>query len=176
MSFRNLFIIKMKNNENVDDIYFMLDKYMKYEKYGIKFEPMNYYDEILNLLHCNKNFFILTNDKIRIECEEIFDIEDAFKYALSFPKKEFEKKEKKYLYRKLCFINEIIKIIFYNDKVDLVEVYISPQFSQLLEDFSLVVNVKNYDFVDALLESYNPTRKCNYFGMKTSKFIINNVK
>ena len=33
MSFRNLFIIKMKNNENVDDIYFMLDKYMKYEKY-----------------------------------------------------------------------------------------------------------------------------------------------
>ena len=97
MSFRNLFIIKMKNNENVDDIYFMLDKYMKYEKYGIKFEPMNYYDEILNLLHCNKNFFILTNDKIHIECEEIFDIEDAFKYALSFSKTEFEKKEKEYL-------------------------------------------------------------------------------
>ena len=32
---------------------------------------------------------------------------------------------------------------------------------------------EDYDkFVDALLESYNPTKKHNYYGMKTKKFII----
>ena len=37
-------------------------------------------------------------------------------------------------------------------------------------DFRLM----NRKFVDALLESYNPTKKHNYYGMKTKKFIIKN--
>jgi len=41
-----------------------------------------------------------------------------------------------------------------------------------LEDYSEVIDVINHKFVDALLESYNPTKKHNYYGMKTKKFIV----
>ena len=76
------------------------------------------------------------------------------------------------LVNKLNFLDEIIKIIFQNDNVKLVEVYLSDQYSILLEDYSEVVDVINHKFIDALLESYNPTKKHNYYGIKTKKFII----
>ena len=172
MSARNLFLIKLYKEEDVRYIYNQLYEYMKNNKYGIKFEPKNYYDEILKLLNCDKNYFIVTDDKENIECEEIFNDIDAFEYASAFSKKEFQTKEKEYLVNKLNFLDEIIKIIFQNDNVKLVEVYLSDQYSILLEDYSEVVDVINHKFIDALLESYNPTKKHNYYGMKTKKFII----
>ena len=172
MSARNLFLIKLYKEEDVRYIYNQLYEYMKNNKYGIKFEPKNYYDEILILLNCDKNYFIVTDDKENIECEEIFNDNDAFEYASAFSKKEFQTKEKEYLVNKLNFLDEIIKIIFQNDNVKLVEVYLSDQYSILLEDYSEVVDVINHKFIDALLESYNPTKKHNYYGIKTKKFII----
>ncbi len=172
MSTRNLFLIKLHKEEDIRYIYNQLNEYMKNSKFGIKFEPKNYQNEILKLLDCNKNYFIVTDDKKNIECEEIFDDIDAFKYASAFSKKEFQTKEKEYLYSKLNFLDEIIKIIFKNDNVKTVEVYLSDQYSILLEDYSEVIDVINHKFVDALLESYNPTKKRNYYGMKTKKFII----
>lgn len=172
MSARNLFLIKLYKEEDVRYIYNQLYEYMKNNKFGIRFEPKNYYDEILKLLNCNKNYFIVTDDKENIECEEIFNDNDAFEYASAFSKKEFQTKEKEYLVNKLNFLDEIIKIIFQNDNVKLVEVYLSDQYSILLEDYSEVVDVINHKFIDALLESYNPTKKHNYYGIKTKKFII----
>ena len=174
MSARNLFLIKLFKEEDVRYIYNQLYEYMKNNKFGIKFEPKNYYDEILKLLNCDKNYFIVTDDKENIECEEIFNDTDAFEYASAFSEKEFQTKEKEYLVNKLNFLDEIIKTIFQNDNVKLVEVYLSDQYSILLEDFSEVIDVINCKFVDALLESYNPTKKHNYYGMKTKKFIIKN--
>lgn len=172
MSARNLFLIKLYKEEDVRYIYNQLYEYMKNNKFGIKFEPKNYQDEILKLLNCNRNYFIVTDDKENIECEEIFNDNDAFEYALAFPKKEFQTKEKEYLYKKLSFLDEIIKILFLNNNVESVEVYLSEQYSILLEDYSEVIDVINHKFVDALLESYNPTKKHNYYGMKTKKLII----
>lgn len=172
MSARNLFLIKLYKDEDVRYIYNQLYEYMQNNKFGVKFEPKNYYDEILKLLNCDKNYFIVTDDKENIECEEIFNDNDAFEYASAFSKKEFQTKEKEYLVNKLNFLDEIIKIIFQNDNVKLVEVYLSDQYSILLEDYSEVVDVINHKFIDALLESYNPTKKHNYYGMKTKKFII----
>ena len=84
MSARNLFLIKLYKEEDVTYIYNQLYEYMENNKFGIKFEPKNYYDEILNLLDCNKNYFIVTDDKENIECDEIFEDNDAFKYASTF--------------------------------------------------------------------------------------------
>ncbi len=125
MSARNLFLIKLYKEEDVRYIYNQLHEYIKNNRFGIKFEPKNYYDEILKLLDCNRNYFILTYDKENIECEEIFNDNDAFKYVSAFPKKEFQAKEKEYLYNKLSFLDEIIKILFLNNNVESVEVYLS---------------------------------------------------
>ncbi len=35
-----------------------------------------------------------------------------------------------------------------------------------MDDYSEVIDVINHKFVDALLESYNPTKKHNYYGIK----------
>lgn len=172
MSARNLFLIKLIIDEDINYIYEQLENYMKSKMFCIKFEPKGYYDDLLDLLGCNKNYFIVTDEKENIECDEIFEDNDAFEYASAFPKKEFQAKEKEYLYKKLSFLDEIIKIIFLNNNVELVEVYLSDQYSFSLEDYSEVVDVINHKFVDALLESYNPTKKHNYYGMKTKKFII----
>ncbi len=172
MSARNLFLIKLKKDEDANYIYNELNDYMKNQRFGIKFEPKNYHDEILNLLDCDKNYFIVTDDKYNMECDEMFDTGDAFEYATLFSKNEFKNKIKDYLYNKLRFLDEIIKIIFQNEAVESVEVYISDQYSFLLEDYSAVVDVLNHNFVSALLERYNPTKKENYYGLRTTKFII----
>lgn len=80
-----------------------------------------------------------------------------------------QKNEKEYLVNKLNFLDEIIKIIFQNDNVKLVEVYLSDQYSILLEDYYEVVDVINHKFIDALLESYNSTKKHNYYGIKIKR-------
>ena len=175
MSARNLFLIKLYKEEDVTYIYNQLYEYMENNKFGIKFEPKNYYDEILNLLDCNKNYFIVTDDKENIECDEIFEDNDAFKYASAFSKREFQTKESEFLFNKLSFLDEIINIIFRNMNVESLEVYVSEQYSISLKDYSEVVDVINHKFVDALLESYNPTKKHNYYGMKTKKFIIKKI-
>ena len=172
MSFRNLFLIKLKKDVNISIIYKHLSEYMLNSNFGICFEPQKYYDEILELLECDKNYFTLTEDKNHIECEAIFDCTDAYIYASSFLKREFKGREREYLYNKLSFIDELLNIIFGHECVEAVEVYISDQYSILLEDFSRVIKVENQRFTDALLVSYEPTKEDKYYGVKTTKFII----
>lgn len=173
MSTRNIFLIKLKEDTNINNLYNALNEFMLKNKFGIIFEPKNYQDEFLLKLNCKKNYFSLTENKNCVECEEIFENYDAFKYAITFPKKEFEERQKEFLYNKLGFIDELIKIIFKNNNVELVEVYISTQYSFLLEDYSNSITVNDKKFVDALIKSYNPTKKENCYGLKTTKFIIN---
>ena len=58
-----------------------------------------------------------------------------------------------------------------NDNVETVEVYLSDQYSILLEDYLEEVNVIKYKFVDSLIERYNPTKKHNYYGIKTKNLL-----
>ena len=92
MSVRNIFLIKLKKDININLVYSELDEFMMNNKFGIQFEPKNYQNEILELLECNSNYFTLTNDKNSIECEDIFETYDSFEYAISFPKCEFKKR------------------------------------------------------------------------------------
>ena len=172
MSFRNLFLIKLKKDVNISIIYKDLCEYMLNSNFGICFEPQKYYDEILELLECDKNYFTLTEDKNHIECEAIFGCTDAFNYASCFLKREFKKRDIEYLYNKLSFIDELLNIIFGHECVETVEVYISDQYSILLEDFSRVIKVEDHRFTDALIASYEPTKADKYYGVKTTKFII----
>ena len=172
MSVRNIFLIKLKKDININLVYNELDEFMMNNKFGIQFEPKNYQNEILELLECNSNYFTLTNDKNSIECEDIFETYDSFEYAISFPKCEFKKREFEFLFNKLNFIDEIVKIILKQENVESIEVYVSDQYSISLNDYSKVIMVSDQKFVKALIESYNPTKKDNFFGIKTVKFII----
>lgn len=172
MSFRNLFIIKTKSESNIDNIYKELNEFMRKYIFGIKFEPENYYDVILNLLGCNKNYFTITNDSNSMECEDVFDSFDAHIYATNFPKRDYRKKQEEFLKNQLSFIDDLIKIIFKYDQVEYIDVYISDQYSCTLEDYSRVIEVNDYRFTDLLIESYNSIKKENFYGLKTRKYIV----
>lgn len=172
MSARNLFIIKSQNIENAKKIYSQLDEYMMPINYSIIFEPKGYWDEILDLLDCDSYYFTITNGKNIKECDNIFDTEDSFCYAIKFPKKQFEAKEYEFLYKKLSFFNNIVEIVFRDDNVEAIEFYISDQYSIDLNDFNWIIEVVDGRLSEALIETFKPTRKNKYFGMKAVKFVI----
>ena len=172
MSARNLFIIKAKNIENAKKIYSQLDEYMMPINYSIIFEPTGYWDEILDLLNCDSYYFTITNGKNIKECDNIFDTEDSFCYAIKFPKYQFEDKMHEFLYKKLSCLNNIAKTVFKDDNVESIEFYISEQYSTVLNDFDWVIEVVDGNLSGALIKTFMPTKKDKYFGMKTVKFVI----
>lgn len=94
MSARNLFLIKLYKDEEGRYIYNQLYEYMKNNKFGIKFEPKNYYDEILKLLNCNRNYFIVTDDKKILNVKKYLMILTLLNMLQHFPRKNFKQKKK----------------------------------------------------------------------------------
>ena len=172
MSERNLFILKSNNSIDVKRIYDAVDMYMQPKSFSVVFEPRGYWDEILNCLGCNCNYFTLTESKEHIECENIFSTVDSFAFACKFPRKHFRDKEYEYLQDKLSCFNDIVEIIFEDPNVVAIEVYISDQYSTDLDAFKRCIQVTDGKLTEALIETYEPTKKEKYFGMKTVKFIV----
>lgn len=174
MSARNILIIE--SNKTTDDIYKKLYNLIKMKECGIIFEPKDYWEPILFQLNCNNNYFTITEDKTTIECGGIFETVTSFEYAITFSKKEFKKREKEFLHRKLSFFDDIIDIIFSDKEVQKVEMYLCTEYSITLDDFDQVIEVNNGRLCDAIIGSYECTKKEKYYGCKTRKFVINNYK
>ena len=172
MSTRNLFIIKAKSIEKVQQIYGQLDEYMMSKTFSIAFEPKGYWDPILALLECNNFYFAITNNEHTMESEDLFSLEDSFDFAINFPKNQFKAKEYEFLYKKLSFLNNIVNIVFKDNNVETIEFYISDQYSTVLSDFDCIIEVVDGKLVEALIETFKPMRKYRYYGMKTTKFVI----
>jgi hypothetical protein len=172
MSARNLFVLKSSNSIDAKKIYDTLNEYMKSNEFSVIFEPKGYWDEILSCLGCECNYFTTTENKYCIECEDIFSTVDSFAFARKFPRKLFRNKEYEYLWRKLSFFDDIILIVFEDPNVEAVEVYISNQYSTDLDSFDNCVQVTDGKLTEALISTYEPSKKEKYFGMKTVKFIV----
>lgn len=172
MSARNIFVLKSIDSVNAKRVYDALSAYMQPNKFSIVFEPKGYWDEILNCLDCECNYFTLTEDKEHIECDDIFSTTDSFAFARQFPRKHFNDKEHEFLQNKLACFTDIIKIIFENFNVEVVEVYISDQYSTDLDAFKYCIQVTDEKLTEALIDTYGPTKKEKYFGIKTVKFIM----
>ena len=145
---------------------------MKDKKFGILFEPKGYNDDFLESIKCENQYFVLTDSDNCIECGDIFSTVDSFEYATIFPKKQFSNKEYEYLYNKLFFLNDIIKIIFSDIYTLSVEVYISNQYSTTIDDYNEVTNVVDGKLTEAIIKSYEPVKGNNYYGLKTIKFFV----
>ena len=172
MSARNMFVINAKTNENASNIYDILTQYMASQPCSIVFEPSGYWDEILKLLDCNSYYFSITDSTKHIECEDLFSIDESYDFAMAFPKKQFDNKVNEHLNTKLSFVNDIVKIIFFDPNVLNIEFYVSDQYSITLEDFHCLVSVLDKNLCDALIKTYNPSKRQDYYGMKTAKFLI----
>jgi hypothetical protein len=145
---------------------------MKAKDFSIVLEPVGYWDEILNCLDCECNYFTVTENKHVIECEDIFSIKDSFEYARRFPRKYFHDKEHEFLHHKLSFFNDIVQILFEDPNIESLEIYISDQYSTNLDAFDRCIQVVDRKLTEALIGTYQPTKKDKYFGMKTVKFIV----
>lgn len=172
MSARNLFVLRFNDTANSKTLYDVLDAYMKFTNFSIVFEPMGYWDEILNCLNCKRNYFTVTENKCVIECEDIFSTRDSFEYARRFPRRYFRDKEHEFLQNKLSFLNDIVQILFEDSCVKSVEVYMSDQYSTDLDAFDRCIQVVDRNLTEALIGTYQSTKKDKYFGMKTVKFIV----
>jgi hypothetical protein len=172
MSCRNLFVINAKNTKNSHTTYRKLNQYIIDHDFSILFEPKGYWDEILSVFNCNDYYFAVTEDKGIMECDEIFSIVDSFDYAVQFPKKQFKEKEYEFLVAKLSFLNRIVEIVFSDENVESVEFYLSDQYSIDVSDFDYLINVTDKNLTEALIKTYQPSKKANYFGIKTAVFSI----
>ena len=65
----------------------------------------------------------------------------------------------------------IINMIFRSSFVKYVDVYISDQVSNFLEDY-YEVSVNDRCLSKALANAYRPRKKEKYIGFKTTKFVI----
>ena len=175
MSGRNLFVIKSEQEINNRCIYDDLYRYMETKKFGIVFEPQEYCDELLNSIDCKRNYFAITDNHSCLECGDLFSTIDSFEFAIKFSKKQFASKEYEYLYQKLAFLNEVIKIVFHDPNVEKIEIYISDQYSTSIEDYTVSCDVTNGDFTKALIKSFEPIESHAYYGMKTMKFLVKNL-
>ena len=171
MSCRNVFIIRANSNNNANRIYDKLHEYVKNKNISIMIEPKGYWDEILSLFDCSNYYFSVTEGKGIVECDEIFSTEESYFYACQFPKNQFEKKEYEFLKAKLSFFDSITEIVFSDENVENIEFYISGQYSIYAGDFEHL-NVTDKKLSEALIYSYNPSKKDQYFGIKSVKFLI----
>jgi len=177
MSSRNLFIINntgVNNFIRLKNIEVELVNLANYRKIGIHFNVLGYHDELINLLNIKHNYFCISESFTNIESEDIFSTNDSFEYIykLKLNKTQSEIKEKNLLIKKFTFLNEIINIIFNNlPNISSVDFYISDQYSSTLTSYQ-TIEVVDKDLTKALVDSYEPTKKYNYFGLKTVKLVI----
>lgn len=170
MSFRNLFFIHFKDiNGNIELT--EIRNYLSKLKYGFLFKPKNYQDELISKIIDNNFYFSITSHINSIECDDFFDLENAYLRSLLYPKIQQRKKEQEFLKKQFIFLDDVIKLIFTNENVESVEVFISGQFSTELEDYN-TIDIKDRCLSKALVDVYNPTKKDNYIGFKTTKFVI----
>ncbi len=172
MSCRNMFLIRAKSINNVNCIYDKLVEYVKNKNISIMLEPKGYWNEILSLFNCSNYYFSVTEGRGIIECDEIFTTEDSFDYAVQFPKEQFKEKENEFLKAKLSFLNSIVEIVFSDENVENIEFYLSGQYSTDAGDFEHLINITDKKLTEAVINSYNPWKKDEYFGIKTAKFLI----
>ena len=172
MSARNLFVLKFNKPGDIKRIYSDLNSYMESKEFSVVFEPKGYWDEMLTCLDCESNYFTVTESKRHIECEDIFSTADSFEFARRFPRRDFRNKEHEFLQHKLSFFNDIIQIVFKDVNIQVVELYISDQYSTDCDVFHYCVPVADGNLTEALIATYKSTKKNKYFGMKTAKFII----
>lgn len=176
MSYRNFMIVYTNSiNDSLDRLKEDLIEVAKKNNIGIHFNIVGYYNELLEVLNIKDNYFCISDDFEHIECENTFSIVEAFDYMISLKLKEKDEKqkaEKNYLIQKLKFLNEFVELISqtFNNHVS-IEFYFSDQYGSTLEDYrSIIVDKRN--LTEAFVQSLQPTKKANYIGVKTTKFLI----
>ena len=87
-------------------------------------------------------------------------------------KKNLKWKEAEYLYNKLFFLDDVVELLFEKTDATYIKFYVSDQDSCCLIDYSDVYELDNYDLADAIIKSYEPTKKENYYGQKAALFIL----
>lgn len=176
MSYRNFMIIHTDSlNISLNNIREDLIEIARKNKIGIHCDIKNYHNELLELLDIKNNYFCISDDFEHIECEDAFSIIEAFEYMISLKLKrkyERERAEKDYLINQFNFLNEFVNLIFskFSNDVSL-EFYFSSQYSLKLEDYRNII-VDNRNLTEAFVQSLQPTKKENYIGVKTVKFLI----
>lgn len=88
------------------------------------------------------------------------------------PLEQAKVKEKELLLEKFTFLNEIINILFQQQNIQSIDFYVSDQYTYLLSDYNQI-EVENEDLNGAYLQMLKPAKEENYFGLQTTKFIIN---
>lgn len=176
MSYRNFMIVYTNStNNSLDRLKEDLIEVAKKNSIGIHFNIVGYYNELLEVLNITNNYFCISDDFEHIECENTFSIVEAFDYMISLKldgKEEKKRAEKNYLIQKLKFLNEFVELIFQTmDNHVSIEFYFSDQYGSTLEDYrNIIVDKRN--LTEAFVQMLQPTKKDNYIGVKTTKFII----
>lgn len=87
-------------------------------------------------------------------------------------KKEREKEEQNYLIEQFSFLNDFVNVIFQKLENNItIEFYFSDQYSTTLDSYKTII-VQNRNLTKAFVQSLQPTKKDDYIGVKTTKFII----
>lgn len=100
---------------------------------------------------------------------------ETFEYMISLKLKtkvQREKDEYNYLMHQFSFLNKFVDAIFQklNNTIS-IEFYFSNQYSTTLNSYKPIV-VQKRDLTEAFVQVLQPTKKDNYYGVKTAKFII----
>lgn len=169
MSFRNLFVIH--TNEYSSDMYDNIRRKCESYGYGVLNNPKNYQDELVSkIIDCNY-YFSITNDKNTKECEHIFSVDDVTDEFLHFSKKNLNTYGMKILQEKFCFLDDIVEVIFKDKNVTYIEVFISNQVSNYLEDYCDVI-MDDRLLSKAMADVCIPKKRGDFLGIKTTKFVI----
>ena len=170
MSFRNIFVVHCEEN-SINSAIEKIRCFLAKLNYGVIYRPENYQDELISKIKDCKEYFTITINPNVVECDELFSLEIAFYQSLFYPKKEQRIKEQEILHKQFLFMDNVIDLIFGELNVYSIEVYISDQVSNCLEDYYEVV-INDRCFSKALANVYEPRKKENYIGFKATKFII----
>lgn len=176
MSYRNFMIVHTDfPNNSLDNIKKELIELARKKNIGIHLNILDYHNELLELLDIKKNYFCISNDFKNVECEAIFSTIEAFEYMISLKlrtKKEREKAEQNYLIEQFSFLNDFVNVIFQKLENNItIEFYFSDQYSTTLDSYKTII-VQNRNLTKAFVQSLQPTKKDDYIGVKTTKFII----
>ena len=173
MSATNYFIVKKKNHkiafgleECTDDLVRLaLEKGI-----GIRFNILDYKSEVLKSLGVNWDYFWLSDGFYSTETDELFSQADTYEQIKRLKPKEGEAKERELLSKKYDFFNRILHLLFKQSNVESVDFYVAYS-PAILSDYK-TVEIKDRNLTQAFINMLSPTKQENYFGLKTTKFVI----
>lgn len=174
MSARNIFIINKASGYGaveLENLKAELNKLALDKNIGIHFNLQSYQDEILKQLTI-KDFFSISDNFDTLETDNLFSTNDSYEAIrhLNLKVNELKLMEEEFLIKKYSFLNDIRDVAFncFPDS-DSLDFYVSNQYCIELTDYEHII-VKNKDLAKAFVDSFKPTKKENYFGLKTLKF------